>query len=64
VNVELVDGCPLTFANQVDRTVFGGYGALQWRPTKKLIVDGGARVQAAPPAFSKRDYAPQLLFCK
>ncbi|MEM9494077.1 MAG: TonB-dependent receptor, partial [Myxococcota bacterium] len=39
----------------------GAYLNPQWRPTKKLILDGGARVQSAPSAVSDQPYTPQLL---
>ncbi len=43
-----VAGCPLTFAYESNRSVFGAYLNPQLRPSKKLILDAGARVQVAP----------------
>src|SRR5207249_4882017 len=40
--------CPLTFSFTVSRTTVGAFTSLQLRPTKKLILDGGVRLQAAP----------------
>lgn len=51
-----VDGCPLTFAFDADRTVFGAYVNPQYRPTKKLIFDLGGRVQVAPPSLGLVSY--------
>ena len=59
--VRLIDGCPVTLAFATNRSVFGAYLNPQWRPTKKLIIDGGARVQAAPDAVSDQPYSPELL---
>ncbi len=58
---EFVDRCPLTFAFQTNRTVLGTYLNPQWRPTKKLILDGGVRVQGAPEALSGQPYSTQVL---
>lgn len=43
-----VAGCPLTFAFAASRSVLGAYVNPQLRPSKKLILDAGVRVQAAP----------------
>jgi outer membrane receptor protein involved in Fe transport len=43
-----VPGCPLTFTFESQRSVMGAYISPQVRPTKKLILDAGARVQVAP----------------
>ena len=43
-----VAGCPLTFAYEGSRTVFGAYANPQLRPSKSLILDAGARVQVSP----------------
>jgi outer membrane receptor protein involved in Fe transport len=49
-----IDGCPLTFLfDEASRTVLGAYINPQWKVTKKLILDGGARVQIAPDALGK-----------
>jgi outer membrane receptor protein involved in Fe transport len=61
VDSRLVEDCPLTFAFETDRTVFGAYATLGWRPTKKLILDGGVRAQVAPASLGKRSYDPVLL---
>ncbi len=59
--VQIVRGCPITLAFASNRSVFGAYVNPQWRPTKKLILDGGIRVQAAPGALSNQPYSPQVL---
>ena len=51
-----VEGCPLTFAFDADRTVLGAYVNPQYRPNKKLIFDIGARVQVAPPSLGLVSY--------
>jgi outer membrane receptor protein involved in Fe transport len=57
-NVQLIPGCPTTFAFSENRTVMGLFADLQWRPpVKGLIFDGGVRVQAAPSFLSSRSYA-------
>jgi outer membrane receptor protein involved in Fe transport len=53
---DLIEGCPLVFAFAASRTVFGAYLNPQWRPSKKLILDAGARLQAAPAALGKLSY--------
>ncbi len=58
---EFVAHCPLTFMFATDRTVMGAYVNPQLHITKKLTLDVGARLQAAPAAFGKASYAPQLL---
>jgi outer membrane receptor protein involved in Fe transport len=60
--VLFVDDCPVTFLFAADRTVLGAYANPQWRPTKKLILDGGVRVQMAPEAFGNAHYDPKLTF--
>jgi outer membrane receptor protein involved in Fe transport len=47
-NIGFVDKCPVTFIFAVSRTTIGGFAAAQIRPIKKLILDGGARLQFAP----------------
>jgi outer membrane receptor protein involved in Fe transport len=44
----LVARCPLTFVFTASRSTLGGFTSLQFRPSKKLILDGGVRLQAAP----------------
>jgi outer membrane receptor protein involved in Fe transport len=51
-----VPGCPLTFAYDASRTVVGAYINPQIRPSKKLILDAGARVQVAPEAGGSVGY--------
>jgi outer membrane receptor protein involved in Fe transport len=51
-----VPHCPLTSAFATRRTVFGAYVAPQLRPNKKLIVDGGGRVQVAPEQLGNLSY--------
>ncbi len=48
INATILEGCPLTFSFEVSRTTMGGFTSLQIRPSKKLILDGGVRLQAAP----------------
>jgi outer membrane receptor protein involved in Fe transport len=54
--VEVMRGCPLTFAFPASRSVFGAYLNPQYRPSKKLILDAGARVQIAPSSLGKLSY--------
>jgi outer membrane receptor protein involved in Fe transport len=49
-------GCPLVFAYATSRTVFGAYVDPQWRPSKKLILDAGIRLQFAPGALGTLSY--------
>jgi outer membrane receptor protein involved in Fe transport len=51
-----LEGCPLTFAFDADRTVLGAYVNPQYRPNKKLIFDLGGRVQVAPEALGLISY--------
>ncbi|MBX3159251.1 MAG: TonB-dependent receptor [Deltaproteobacteria bacterium] len=51
-----IANCPLTFAFPGDRTVLGAYIDPQYRPSKKLIFDLGARVQAAPTQLGSVGY--------
>ncbi len=57
-----IAGCPLTFAFAGSRTVLGGYIDPQWRPSKKLILDAGARIQVAPASMGLQSYAPTPTF--
>jgi outer membrane receptor protein involved in Fe transport len=54
--IEPVPGCPLTFTFQSQRTVMGAYVSPQVRPTKKLILDAGARVQVSPEELGTLGY--------
>jgi outer membrane receptor protein involved in Fe transport len=60
--VEILEGCPVTFAFEARRTVFGVYVNPQWRPSKKLILDIGARLQAAPSALGTLSYPLNAIF--
>ncbi len=57
-----VANCPLTFAFPADRTVLGAYLNPQYRPSKKLIFDLGARVQVAPEALGSLSYPVDTIF--
>ncbi len=61
VDVERLEGCPLTFAFSANRVVFGTYASVQTEVTEGLTLDAGLRAQAAPDALSSRPYDPQLL---
>jgi outer membrane receptor protein involved in Fe transport len=56
----LIAGCPLTFAFPAARTVLGAYVDPQWRPSKKLILDAGIRVQASPKSLGLQGYDPNI----
>lgn len=58
----IIAGCPLTFAFPADRAVGGAYVNPQWRPSKKLILDAGARLQVAPEALGSQPYPLTSLF--
>jgi len=51
--------CPVTFQFPASRNVTAFFLSDQWRPTPKLTLDGGARIQAA---FGERPYDPLALF--
>jgi outer membrane receptor protein involved in Fe transport len=55
--IVLLEGCPLTFGAPGSRTVLGAYLNPQWRPSKRLILDLGGRVQVAPAAVGRQSYA-------
>lgn len=57
-----IANCPLTFAFPADRTVLGAYINPQYRPSKKLIFDVGARVQVAPDALGSLSYPVDAIF--
>jgi outer membrane receptor protein involved in Fe transport len=61
-NVVFVENCPQTFVFSATRTVFGAYLNPQWRPSKKLILDVGARIQVAPSALGTLSYKAQPTF--
>ena len=42
------DGCPLTFLFAASRSTVGAFASLQYRPSQKVILDGGVRLKAAP----------------
>ncbi|MGE0397770.1 MAG: TonB-dependent receptor plug domain-containing protein [Kofleriaceae bacterium] len=52
-----IANCPLTFGFPATRTVMGAYVNPQWRPSKTLILDAGARVQFAPDTLGSLSYA-------
>jgi outer membrane receptor protein involved in Fe transport len=55
-----VEGCPVTFRFDVSRTTVGGFGSFQYRPSDRLILDAGARLQMAPELSStSRGYGLQ-----
>lgn len=51
-----IANCPLTFAFPASRSVLGAYVNPQWRPSKKLILDAGLRLQAAPSRLGNQSY--------
>ncbi|HEY5951419.1 MAG TPA: TonB-dependent receptor [Kofleriaceae bacterium] len=51
-----VANCPMTFAFQTSRSVLGAYISPQVRPNKRVILDGGARVQVAPEQLGTLGY--------
>jgi outer membrane receptor protein involved in Fe transport len=53
--------CPFTIIFDTERSVLGAYASPQWRVSRRLSLDGGARVQAAPDALGDADYAPQTV---
>lgn len=57
-----VENCPLTFAFPADRTVLGAYLNPQYRPSKELIFDLGARVQVAPGSLGSLSYPVNTIF--
>jgi outer membrane receptor protein involved in Fe transport len=57
-----VAGCTIPFAYTADRTVFGAYADPQWRPTKDLILDAGARLQVAPDTLGSLSYPLNATF--
>lgn len=58
----IIDGCPLTIAFPSDRAVGGIYANPQWRPTKKLILDAGARLQMSPESLGIQSYPLTRIF--
>lgn len=62
--VQSEQDCPLTFLFKTSRTTIGAFADGQLRPTSKLILDGGVRVQAAPAIIdsSSRTYGLVPLF--
>jgi outer membrane receptor protein involved in Fe transport len=61
VNATLIQDCPVTFAFEADRTVFGAFSTLQWRPSSRLVIDGGVRFQVAPASLGSVSYDPVVL---
>jgi outer membrane receptor protein involved in Fe transport len=62
MKLDLIEGCPVTFAFPATRSVFGAYLNPQYRPNKKLIFDAGARVQVAPEQLGKLSYPVNTTF--
>ncbi len=56
MKLAFVANCPLTFAFPGTRTVLGAYLNPQWHPSKQLVIDLGARVQAAPAELGSLNY--------
>ncbi len=56
MSIQPIPGCPLTFAFPADRTVLSGYVNPQWRPSKELIFDAGARLSVAPDSLGSLSY--------
>jgi outer membrane receptor protein involved in Fe transport len=54
--VVILTGCPLTFGFEAYRTVLGAYLNPQWRPSKRLILDLGGRIQISPGALGNLSY--------
>ena len=61
-DVRIVDGCPLTFAFPSSRSVGGVYLNPQWRATKKLILDAGARLQISPESLGTYGFPLTRIF--
>lgn len=55
IDATYVEDCPLTFTFKVHRTVFGAFASAQYRPTERLILDGGVRLQVAPDVYSSEE---------
>ncbi|HUQ04352.1 MAG TPA: TonB-dependent receptor [Kofleriaceae bacterium] len=58
----IIANCPLTFAFPSDRMVGGVYANPQWRPSKKLILDAGARLQVSPESLGTQHYPLTRIF--
>jgi len=52
MGTDYIDSCPLTFVFKVSRSTVGAFTDLQFRPSKRLILDGGVRLQMAPEPFA------------
>ena len=59
---EFIPGCPTTQIFESNRTTLSTYGDLQWKLTKDVAVDGGARFQVAPEGMGNLPYDPVTLF--
>jgi len=55
-----VPGCRQRFVFDSDRAVFAGYVSASWHPIRRLSLDAGLRVQAAP--IGNVGYDPVLLY--
>jgi outer membrane receptor protein involved in Fe transport len=55
--VDFLPGCPVNLMFDVSRTTVGAFAAAQYRPSTRLILDGGVRLQASPEiASNSRGY--------
>jgi outer membrane receptor protein involved in Fe transport len=57
-----VAGCPLTFIFESSRSVLGLYANPRWQLTRELILDGGVRLQVAPPQLGKFSFPLTPIF--
>jgi outer membrane receptor protein involved in Fe transport len=55
--VFLLPRCPLTMSFPATRTVLSGYLDGRWQATDRMILNAGARLQAAPAALGLESYA-------
>ncbi|MBT8496348.1 MAG: TonB-dependent receptor, partial [Deltaproteobacteria bacterium] len=62
-NLDYREGCPITHVfGGNDRTVLGAFVNPQWKPMRKLTIDGGIRVQGAPDSLGSTGYDTQTIF--
>ena len=59
---EFLEGCPTTFLFEASRTILSAYLSPQWKPSKKLTIDGGARLQIAPESLGITGYPLEAVF--
>jgi outer membrane receptor protein involved in Fe transport len=60
--IVIIEDCPLTFSFPASRTVLGAYVNPQLKVGKRLTLDGGIRLQAAPEALGQQSYDLQTIF--